>query len=89
MLSEPEIVSLLSFSALLLVYMMTFLKPEKEDEEFVLLVEQTPLIPTTTTTKNKKKLHINPYLPFLSPIIHSPFYYTAGKHQMITLHLDA
>jgi hypothetical protein len=86
MLSEPEIVSLLSFSALLLIYMMTFLKPEKEDEEWALLVEQTPLIPNQA----KKKLKIDPYLPFMSPIMHSPFYYTGEtSHRMICLHLDA
>ena len=86
MLSEPEIVSLLSFSALLLVYMMTFLKPEKSDEELVLLVEQAPLL----STPHPKKLELNPYLPFLSPMIHSPFYYTQGTtRQLISLHMDA
>ena len=79
MLSEPEIVSLLSFSALVLVYMMTFLKPEKEDEE------REPFLPP-----GKKSLKINPYLPFMSPIMHSPFYYTQDtSHRMICLHLDA
>jgi hypothetical protein len=80
MMSEPEIVSLLSFSALILIFTMTFLKPEKEDEEIVLLVRP----------KNAdKKLRINPYLPFMSPIINSPFYYTQDTHKIISLHLDA
>ena len=79
MLSEPEIVSLLSFSALILIYTMTFLKPEKEGEETVLLIDSKP----------EKKLRINPYLPFMSPIINSPFYYTQHQHHIINLHLDA
>lgn len=79
MLSEPEIVSLLSFSALILIYTMTFLKPEKEDEELVLLIERP----------RDKKLKINPYLPFMSPIMNSPFYYGDGTQKIITLHLDA
>lgn len=74
--------SLLSFSALLLIYMMTFLRPEKEDEE----EEKKPLnVP--------KKLKTDPYLPFMSPtMIHSPFYYTypsTGKQVISILHLEA
>ena len=84
MLSEPEIVSLLSFSALVLVYMMTFLRPEKEDEELVLLIEQS-----MDGKRTEKKLRINPYLPFMSPIITSPFYYTKEKNYLISLHLDS
>lgn len=79
MLSEPEIVSLLSFSALILIYMMTFLKPEKEDQEEIPLVEN----------KKEKKLQINPYLPFTSPTSSSPFYYTYTISTPSRLHLDA
>jgi len=75
MLSEPEIVSLLSFSALLLVFMMTFLKPEKEDQE-------------GNNDKHEKKLRINPYLPFMSPTNYSPYMYVHTTHSIPKLHLD-
>lgn len=88
MLSEPEIVSLLSFSALILVYMMTFLRPEKENEELVLLIDKSE--DTRAESRSAiKKLRINPYLPFMSPVITSPFYYTGGTSHIIHLHLDA
>ena len=79
MLSEPEIVSLLSFSALILIYMMTFLKPEKDDQQ------ETPLL----EKEQEKKLRINPYLPFMSPTSYSPFYYTYSISTPSRLHLDA
>lgn len=79
MLSEPEIVSLLSFSALILIYMMTFLRPEREDGEEPLLER----------AKNEKKIRINPYLPFMSPTSSSPFYYSQHVSHISSLHLDA
>lgn len=76
MLSEPEIVSLLSFSALILVFMMTFLKPDKDDQE------------SNEKTKPEKKLRINPYLPFMYPISYSPYMYIHTAPTISTLHLD-
>lgn len=76
MLSEPEIVSLLSFSALLLVFMMTFLKPDKDDPE------------SEEKTKHEKKLRIDPYLPFMSPTNYSPYIYVHTTHCIPKLHLD-
>jgi hypothetical protein len=80
MLSEPEIMSLISFSALLLIYMMTFLKPEKNDEEDT---DSSQLMP--------KKVKIDPYLPFMSPTMNSPYYYTAPSegNKISLFHLDA
>ncbi len=80
MLSEPEIMSLISFSALLLIYMMTFLKPERDDEEDA---HPSQVIP--------KKVKIDPYLPFMSPTMVSPFYYTGSseKNTLNLFHLDA
>lgn len=80
MLSEPEIMSLISFSALLLIYMMTFLKPERDDEEDA---HSSQMIP--------KKVKINPYLPFMSPTMNSPYYYTASSEgdKISLFHLDA
>lgn len=75
MLSEPEIVSLLSFSALILIYMMTFLRPDKEDQE-------------VENVKHEKKLRINPYLPFMYPTSYSPYMYIHTTPSIPKLHLD-
>lgn len=79
MLSEPEIVSLLSFSALILIYMMTFLKPEKDDQQ------ETPLI----ENKKENNLRINAYLPFMSPTSFSPFYYTYTNSTPSRFHMES
>ena len=67
---DDYIVPLLIFSSFILIYLLTFIKPEIEDLERYYQDEKQE-----KEKKQKKKIKIDPYLPFymISPLS-SPLY---------------
>lgn len=59
-MDDYTIVLLLCFSAIVLIYMTRFIKPEPDDDDH-------------DTQRHVRKLRIDPYSIFLSPLSISPF----------------